>query len=140
MADWGQRVLGALADWVFWVVPLIILYILAGIAGSFFIAAIGWLWSIAASVYLAIQLGQYGSTPGMRLIGLKCISKTTGQPIGAGMGVVRAIAHFVDSIICYIGWLFPLWDSQRQTLADKIIGTVVIKVPAEGFSITPKTT
>jgi uncharacterized RDD family membrane protein YckC len=74
----------------------------------------------------------------MRVIGLKCVSITTGQTIGVGNAIVRAIAHFVDSIICYIGWLFPLWDSQKQTLADKIMSTVVVKVPAQGFSLTPK--
>jgi hypothetical protein len=38
-----------------------------------------------------------------------------------------------------IDMLFPLWDSQRQTLADKIMGTVVLKVPPGRFSLTPKT-
>ena len=63
----------------------------------------------------------------------------TGQPIGAGMGVVRAIAHFVDGIICYVGYLWPLWDAQKQTLADKIMKTVVITAPKQAFSITPPT-
>jgi uncharacterized RDD family membrane protein YckC len=91
----------------------------------------------AASVYLAIQVGQTGQSPGMRVMGLKCIGIQTGQPIGAGLGFVRAIAHIVDSIICYIGWLFPLWDRNRQTLADKIMSTVVIVVPKQAFSLTP---
>ncbi len=33
-------------------------------------------------------------------------------------------------MICYIGYLFPLWDQKRQTLADKIMHSVV--VPAGG--------
>jgi hypothetical protein len=32
----------------------------------------------------------------------------------------------VDTIICYIGWLFPLWDAKRQTIADKIMSTVCV--------------
>jgi uncharacterized RDD family membrane protein YckC len=32
----------------------------------------------------------------------------------------------VDAFICYIGFLWPLWDTKRQTLADKIMQTVVI--------------
>jgi hypothetical protein len=39
-----------------------------------------------------------------------------------------------------VDMLFPLWDVKRQTLADKIMGTVVLKVPVQGFSLTPKTT
>ena len=65
---------------------------------------------------------------------LKLIKEETGQPIGPGMSIVRQIVHFVDSIVCYIGWLFPLWDSKKQTLADKIMGTVVITVPKQPFN------
>jgi RDD family len=42
------------------------------------------------------------------------------------MAFVRDLAHIIDSIICYIGWLFPLWDARRQTIADKIMSTVVV--------------
>jgi uncharacterized RDD family membrane protein YckC len=35
----------------------------------------------------------------------------------------------VDAIICYIGFLFPLWDSKKQTIADKIVKSVVVVVP-----------
>jgi RDD family len=42
--------------------------------------------------------------------------------------VVRQIAHIVDTLICYIGYLFPLWDSKRQTVADKIMTTVCVPI------------
>jgi uncharacterized RDD family membrane protein YckC len=42
------------------------------------------------------------------------------------MAFVRDICHIVDAIICYVGFLFPLLDAKRQTLADKIVKTVVI--------------
>ena len=52
------------------------------------------------------------------------------------MGVVRTIAHIIDSFICYIGWLFPLWDTQRQTIADKLVKTVVLtNQPKQSFSV-----
>ena len=53
-------------------------------------------------------------------------SEKTGQPIGFGLSIVRQLAHIVDAIICYIGYLFPLWDAKRQTLADKIMTTVCL--------------
>ncbi|WP_197695985.1 RDD family protein, partial [Mycobacterium sp. E1715] len=62
-------------------------------------------------------------------------SEVTGQPIGFGMSVVRSLAHFVDAIICFIGFLFPLWDSKRQTLADKIMTTVCL--PSDGTEQLP---
>jgi uncharacterized RDD family membrane protein YckC len=91
---------------------------------------------IAFGIYLSVQVGQTGQSPGMRVVGLKCIGMQSGQPIGGGLGFVRSLAHILDSLICYIGWLFPLWDSQRQTLGDKIMNTVVVVVPKQGFSLT----
>jgi len=58
----------------------------------------------------------------------KVISEKTGQPIGFGMSVGRMFAHIVDFIPCFVGYLFPLWDSKRQTLADKIMTTVCVPV------------
>ena len=74
------------------------------------------------------QAGKTGQSWGKRALGITLLSEQTGQPIGAGMAFVRDICHFVDAIICYIGFLFPLWDAKRQTLADKIVRTVVVTV------------
>jgi hypothetical protein len=42
------------------------------------------------------------------------------------MSVVRQLAHVIDTAICYIGYLFPLWDPKRQTIADKIMSTICL--------------
>ena len=70
--------------------------------------------------------GTTGSSIGKSIMKFKVVSEATGQPIGFGMSVVRQIAHFLDAIICYIGFLFPLWDAKRQTIADKLIKTVCL--------------
>jgi uncharacterized RDD family membrane protein YckC len=74
--------------------------------------------------YLA---GKTGQSWGRKALGIRLVGEQTGQPIGPLMAFVRDLAHFVDSIICYIGYLFPLWDAKRQTLADKLVKTVVIR-------------
>jgi uncharacterized RDD family membrane protein YckC len=43
------------------------------------------------------------------------------------MAFARDIAHIIDTIICFVGYLFPLWDAKKQTLADKIVKTLVIR-------------
>src|ERR1700694_2869579 len=72
--------------------------------------------------------GATGSSIGKSIMKFKVVSEKTGQPIGFGLSIVRQLAHIVDSIICYIGYLFPLWDPKRQTLADKIMGTVCVPI------------
>ncbi len=44
-------------------------------------------------------------------------------------GELRDLAHVLDSLPFYIGWLWPLWDTKRQTFADKVVKTVVVTVP-----------
>jgi uncharacterized RDD family membrane protein YckC len=70
--------------------------------------------------------GTTGSTVGKSMMKFKVIGEKTGQPIGFVMSIVRQLAHIVDSAVCYIGYLFPLWDAKRQTLADKIMTTVCV--------------
>jgi RDD family len=72
--------------------------------------------------------GTTGSSIGKSIMKFKVVSEKTGQPIGFGLSIVRQIAHFVDAIICNIGYLFPLWDAKRQTLADKIMTTVCLPI------------
>jgi uncharacterized RDD family membrane protein YckC len=72
--------------------------------------------------------GTTGSTVGKSVMKFKVISEATGQPVGFGMSIVRQLAHIVDGAICYIGYLFPLWDAKRQTLADKIMSTVCVPI------------
>jgi uncharacterized RDD family membrane protein YckC len=79
-----------------------------------------WIWN------RGYRQGTTGSSLGKSVMKIKVVSEKTGQPIGFGLSLVRDLAHFVDAIICYIGFLFPLWDAKRQTLADKIMTTVVL--------------
>jgi uncharacterized RDD family membrane protein YckC len=140
LADWPTRALGWLIDFVFFLVPWIVLFILDKAAGSAIFGLLDDLYSLALAIYLAYQIGTTGATPGMRVAGLKCV-KADGQVLGFGMAFVRAICHAVAAILCVIPWivdmLFPLWDKEKQTLADKIMKSYVIVVPKQGFSITP---
>nr|WP_309233099.1 RDD family protein [Mycolicibacterium sp. CBMA 295] len=72
--------------------------------------------------------GTTGQSIGKKAMKFKVISEKTGQPIGFGMSVLRQMAHFLDGI-AYIGYLMPLWDNKRQTIADKIMTTVCVPAP-----------
>jgi uncharacterized RDD family membrane protein YckC len=102
-----------------------IVYILA------YIVAVAYgIWNVG------YRQGTTGQSIGKSVMKFKVISEKTGQPIGFGLSIVRQIAHVVDAIICYIGFLFPLWDAKRQTIADKIMSTVC--VPIEQSALNPQ--
>jgi uncharacterized RDD family membrane protein YckC len=122
-ANWGQRVGAYLIDYV----PIFVLELIAIASRSailwplFLLASVGW-W-----IYnRCFQAGRTGQSLGKKTLHLRLLSEKTGEPIGAGMAFARDICHILDSLACYIGWLFPLWDAKRQTFADKIVSTVVI--------------
>lgn len=70
--------------------------------------------------------GTTGSSIGKGIMKFKVVGESSGQPIGFGMSVVRIFAHAIDGLICGIGYLFPLWDAKRQTIADKLVKTVCV--------------
>jgi len=150
--DWVKRVLAALIDSI----PVAIVYAIAfgialattsspsctttqsgysystscsggGSAVGTIVNIIAYILILAYSIWnWGYKQGTTGQSIGKGVIKFKVVSEETGQPIGFGMSIVRQIAHFVDAIICYIGYLFPLWDAKRQTLADKIMKTVCL--------------
>ncbi|MRH91402.1 RDD family protein [Nocardia sp. SYP-A9097] len=83
---------------------------------------------VGAVLFLVYREGTTGQTPGKKIAGIRLVRESTGQPVGFGLALGRKMLHAVDSFACYIGWLMPLWDSKRQTLADKIVNTIVVKV------------
>jgi uncharacterized RDD family membrane protein YckC len=59
---------------------------------------------------------------------VKVLDKATNQPIGFGRALGRTLfAQIISSAICYLGYLWMLWDKDKQTWHDKIVGTVVVK-------------
>jgi uncharacterized RDD family membrane protein YckC len=122
------------SDWIHRVGAYLIETVPAAIVYFIFIYAIR-VVILDLIVYLALLgytiwnrwiLGGQGQSLGKRALGMMLISEETGQPIGTLNAFLRDICHIIDAIICYIGFLFPLWDAKRQTLADKIMRTVVI--------------
>ncbi|WP_033325366.1 RDD family protein [Streptomyces yerevanensis] len=128
-AAWGSRVLATLVDSLILLVaylPLLITAFMgetAAVIGSLitFVAIIG------AAVWLVVQEGKTGQTIGKRTMGIRLLRESDGQPLGVGMAFVRRLAHFLDGAACYIGYLWPLWDDKKQTFADKVCSTVVVK-------------
>ena len=121
LATWPERVIASIIEWLPLAVIGSIFY-----SFSFILGTIVWVLQIGWWIYNGMLNGTTGQSIGKKITGLRVVGEETGQPIGSTNGILRAIYHIVDSIICYIGWLFPLWDSKRQTIADKIAKTVVL--------------
>ena len=138
LAQFSSRVIGWLIDWV---APGIVVGILGSILSSATNTSIfSYLLDLVYAAFIiwnsGYQAGTTGYSLGRKIAKNKLVSEATGQPLGSGQGMLRAGAQFVMNLLCGIvgllSWLFPLWDSKRQTLADKIVKSVVIADPNAG--------
>ncbi len=73
-----------------------------------------------------VRQGARGSSVGKSAMGFMVVSERTWQPVGFARSTIRALAHLLDAVPCFTGFLLPLVDARRQTLADKVMSTVCV--------------
>ncbi len=122
-ASFGRRLVAYLID-------VILIGIVGGVLVAIFGTEIGYgldlLIGIAYFGYL--EGGPKGQTLGKMALGIRVIDFTSGGPIGYGRGVVRYLGRIVSGIVCLLGYLWMLWDKEKQTWHDKIASSVVVPV------------
>ncbi len=83
-------------------------------------------------VYNTLLIGLRGQTLGMMAVRIKAVDATSGELIGVGRALGRDLVERVLSFLfllpLLVDLLFPVWDSRRQTLHDKAVGSVVVRV------------
>ena len=158
MADFGQRALAYLIDLaltLIGLVPMVIGIILITVGASDSLTAdeygnitstgeadpallvvgvlliiLGGLISLAISLWNRVfKMGRTGQSVGKKTMGLYLLDDKTGQPIGAGMAFLRELVNGLVNQVIYIGWLWMLWDADKQTLGDKAVHSSVVVVP-----------
>ena len=86
--------------------------------------AVGFL--VAISYYTYFEGGPRGQTLGKRLLGIRVVDFSTGGTIGYGRAAIRYVTSIVSAIVIYIGYLWMLWDREKQCWHDKTANSVVV--------------
>ena len=95
------------------------------VAGAILLVVIGPLLVIIGYV---VQLGRTGQTWGRQIVGNKVIRVDNGGVPGIGRALGRELfAWIVSASILYLGYLWMIWDDDRQTWHDKVAGTIVVR-------------
>jgi uncharacterized RDD family membrane protein YckC len=127
LATWWRRAVAYLIDW-FAVLVIPIFTFNLRIGSGIYISFIGLVVILVIWLYNRCYLqGRTGQSWGKRAMGLKLIHVSDKETIGSGKAAVRDLAHVADIATLY---LWPIRDAQRQTLADKLMETVVISLKA----------
>ncbi len=90
------------------------------------------LFALLVIIYTTALTGSArGQTVGMMVVRAKAVDAVSGAPIGYGRALGRVLFEYLMVILLLAPWaidmLFPLWDTRRQTLHDKVTNTVVIR-------------
>jgi len=119
LATWWQRAGAHLLDLLIVAVPFMILSQVEPYS-ALLVTLVIWLYNRS---YLQ---GKDGQSWGKRAFRLRLVRMADRRPIGGGAALVRNLAHALDLATLGVGYLLPLWDANRQTLADKVMKTIVI--------------
>jgi uncharacterized RDD family membrane protein YckC len=71
-----------------------------------------------------------GQTPGMSAMGIRVISFDGSGAIGYGRAFIRWIGGYLSALVIFLGYLWMLWDKEKQCWHDKLASDVVVPVSA----------
>lgn len=120
LADIGQRFAALIIDSI----------LLGIITGVLFGAArepgfgAGFIVGAAYNWYFLTR--HHGQTPGKMAMKIRVI-RTTGEPLSDTDTIIRYLGTYINSFVFGLGWLWALWDENRQGWHDKLASTYVVK-------------
>ena len=88
---------------------------------AYFLSLLG----LAYWAYIGHLEGTTGQSPGKAMQGTRLVNQQ-GELLGSGQAIGRKFLHILDSLVCLLGWLLPLVDNKRQTIADKVVDSYVV--------------
>jgi len=128
LASAGRRLTGFFLDHLIKSVLIGIVIVIAGIEVT------DW-WALPMEVVVASAIlnigyafvfGIAGVTPGARMLGIRVVA-TTGEDPGMRRSLVRAAVGSLNEMVFYAGSLWMLFDARRQTMMDRVAGTLVVR-------------
>jgi uncharacterized RDD family membrane protein YckC len=118
-AGFWRRFAAAFIDGILLGVVSFILRTILGTTGSGLTLLIG-------IVYYTYFHGSTGQTPGDAALSIRIVDKDGGGSIGYGRAFVRWLVSIVSGLVLLLGYLWMLWDGEKQTWHDKAANSVVV--------------
>ena len=122
-ASFGQRLGAYLIDVILITIVELIVWAISNQAVA---SVVGLVAGLAYFTYF--EGGETGQTLGKRALGIRVYDFAGGGAIGYGRAFVRYLGKIISSIPCLLGFLWMLWDKEKQTWHDKLATTVVVPV------------
>lgn len=120
-AGFWDRFAASFIDGLILIIPNVLLtYLFDDIKGTLMSIIMAWLYSALQ------ESSNKQATLGKQAMGIR-VTTLDGQTISFGQATGRHFGKLLSSLLLLIGYLMMLWDDKRQTLHDKMAGTVIVK-------------
>ena len=83
--------------------------------------------AVASFVAMSYWLGTKGGSPLRRKLGVIAVDQNDGSFIGFQRGLIRVFVAQISGLCLLLGYLWMLWDPNKQTWHDKVAKTVVVR-------------
>lgn len=99
------------------IIPIMLLSVIPGIN-----VIVVWVY------FILMTLKMNGQTLGKKVFGVQVVS-ANGSPLGTGQVILReTVGKLLSGFVFDLGYLWVIWDPQKQGWHDKIAGTYVLQI------------
>ncbi|HEY3577983.1 MAG TPA: RDD family protein [Gaiellaceae bacterium] len=108
--------------------------IVVGIANGILRSLIGYgaglgLGLVVGAAYFTAFIGaERGQTLGQMALGIRVVGLDNGGSIGYGRAFLRWVVSLISAAVILLGYLWMLWDKEKQCWHDKAANDVVVPV------------
>jgi len=86
--------------------------------------AVAFAFAIYNQIFIVVKSN--GQTIGKKMMNIRIV-KEDGTPIGYGDAILRnIIGYIISGALCYLGFIWALFDARKQGFHDKIFKTLVL--------------
>jgi uncharacterized RDD family membrane protein YckC len=84
---------------------------------------------VVGAVYFTAFIGaERGQTLGQMALGIRVVGLDNGGSIGYGRAFLRWLVSLISAAVILLGYLWMLWDKEKQCWHDKAANDVVVPV------------
>ncbi|HYI74388.1 MAG TPA: RDD family protein [Gaiellaceae bacterium] len=124
-ASWGRRATALLLDGV------LVLIVWGAVLLPGVESGLGLIPFVLPALYSWLMVGTWGQTLGKMALGIRVLRANDVGPVTYARSAARVGSVWLLAILwlpLVLAYLWPLWDPRNQTLYDKMVGTIVVRV------------
>ena len=139
LAGWGRRAAALLVDWLL----LIAVMVAVGVwafwnidpvfedPGDVQVTVLFFAVFVFPSMYQWLMVGRWGQTLGKMALGVRVVRGEDAERVGYARACGRVASAWVLGLVVLpllLAYIWPLWDKRNQTLYDRMVNTIVVRV------------